>query len=185
MGILAKMSKVFQGLGFLAIIILFIEMVMLFSQIDLVPFIIIGLVCGLSIILRNSSEDFFNNENTIKDTGLVFRFVFVAIVDILLFSCFMVLGIENIANWISFLFHNYKIVRFAFYGLICPIITSYFMTWFWTDNKPNLSILYAIVMPNSMGAFYKILFVNLLVGIFICVCWSDYFNIVNGLLKFF
>ena len=182
---MTKISKVFQILGVGSLIIFFVEMVMLFSQIDLVPFIVMGFICGLSIILRNTSEDFFNNENTIKDTNLIFRFVFIAIIDILLFSCFLVLGVDNIASWFFVLLNEYKIVRFFIYGLVFPFITSYLMTWFWTDNKPNLSILYAIVMPNSMEVFYKILFVNLLVGIFICVCWSEYFNIVSGLLKFF
>jgi hypothetical protein len=89
------------------------------------------------------------------------------------------------ALWFVNLLNTSKLIRFAIYGFIFPVITSYFMTWFWMDNKPNLSIFYAIVMPNTMGAFYKILFFNLLVGIGICVLWADYFNIVNMLLKFF
>lgn len=182
---MTKISKVFQIMTLSLLVLFFVEMVMLFSQIDLVPFIIIGFTCGLSIILRNNSDDFFYNENTIKDTGIVFRFILIAIIDILLFSCFLAIGIENIAQWVLSLLNSVKVVRFLFYGILFPLVTSYFMTWFWTDNKPNLSILYAIVMPNSMGTFYKILFVNLLIGISICVFWSEYFNIVSGLLRFF
>ena len=182
---LTKISKVYQWFGFIALIVFFIEMVMLFSQIDLIPFIVMGFICGLSIILRNTSDDFFYNENNVKDAGLVFRFIFMMLIDILLFGSFFVIGIDNIALWVSTLLNDYKIIRFVVYGLIFPFITSYFMTWFWTDSKPNLSIFYAIVMPNTTGAFYKILFVNLLVGIGVCVMWEDYFNIVNMLLKFF
>lgn len=182
---MTKVSKVYQIMFFILLLLFFVEVVMLFSQIDLIPFVIIGFVCGLSIILRNSSEDFFNNENIIKDTKLVLRVISLSVIDILLFASFFVLGIENIANCVVTLLHTSKLIRFAIYGFIFPLITSYFMTWFWTDNKPNLSIFYAVVMPNTMGSFYRILFFNLLVGIGVCVLWVDYFNIVNMLLKFF
>ena len=182
---MTKVNKVYQMMSFVLLILFFVEVVMLFSQIDLIPFVIIGFVCGLSIILRNSSEDFFNNENTIKDTKLIFRVISLSIIDILLFASFFVLGIENMAAWFVALLNGSKLIRFGIYGFIFPLITSYFMTWFWTDNKPNLSIFYAIVMPNTMGSFYRILFFNLLVGIGVCVMWADYFNIVNMLLKFF
>lgn len=158
---------------------------MLFSQIDLIPFIFIGITCGLSIILKNNSDDFFYSENTTKDTKLVFKIILLTIVDLLVFSCFILLGIENIATWVISLLTDYKVVRFALYGLIFPIITGYFLTWFWTDNKPHLSVMYAIILPNSMGSFYKILFGCLVVGLLVCVFWTDYFSLVNTLLRFF
>ena len=182
---MTKINKIYQVMMFSLLVLFFIEMVMLFSQIDLIPFIFIGGVCGLSIILNNNSEDFFYSESMGKDTKIILRIILLSIVDMLLFCCFLLLGIESLSTWIIGLLTDYKIVRFALYGFIFPLIAGYFLTWFWTDNKPNLSVLYAIVMPNSMGTFYKILFICLVIGLLVCVFWTDYFSLVNTLLRFF
>ena len=182
---MTKISKIYSSMLFGLLVLFFIEMVMLFSQIDLIPFIFIGFVCGLSIIFKNNSEDFFYSESTTKDTKIIFRVILLTIVDMLVFALFILLGIGNIADWVITLLTDYKVVRFALYGVVFPLITGYFLTWFWTDNKPHLSVLYAIVMPNSMGTFYKILFVCLVIGLLVCVFWTDYFSLVNTLLRFF
>ena len=52
---MTKVGKVFQVFFFISVFIFFIELTMLFSQIDIVPFIAIGVLGGLTIFLRNSS----------------------------------------------------------------------------------------------------------------------------------
>ena len=182
---MTKVGKVFQVFFFISVFIFFIELTMIFSQIDIVPFIAIGVLGGLTIFLRNSSDDFFNAENNYKDSKLIIKFILLTILNILIFSIFILLGIENIALFILNLLHSVKIIRFILYGLLFPVVISYLLTWFWTDNKPNLSILYAIVMPNSVGAFYRLLFFNLFIGAFVCIFWDNYYSIVDGLLRFF
>ena len=182
---MTKVNKVYQIMMFVLLILFFIEMVMLFSQIDLIPFIFMGVVCGLSIIFKNNSEDFFYSEANSKDTKIILKIILLTIIDLLIFGCFILLGINNIANWVITLLTDYKAIRFLLYGVVFPLIMGYFLTWFWTDNKPHLSVLYALIMPNSMGTFYKILFVCLVIGLLVCVFWTDYFSLVNTLLRFF
>ena len=160
-------------------------MVVLFCGIDLLPFLAIGIICGLVIILRNSSEDFFYGSGDITDTKIVLKFIFFACLNIFIFSMFMLLGIENIANMAINLLNTNKFVRFGLYGLIFPIIISYFISWFWYDEKPNLSIFYALTAPNTMGLYYKLFLILSGVGLFICVNWVDYYAIVGSLLRFF
>ena len=69
------MNKVFQTLNLVMVVIFFIQMVVLFCGIDLLPFLAIGLICGLVIILRNSSEDFFYSSGESGDTGTILKFI--------------------------------------------------------------------------------------------------------------
>ena len=182
---MTKVSRVFQVMNISLLVLFFIEMVMLFSKIDLIPFIIMGIVCGLIIILNNTNEDFFYNDVVVKDTSLIFRFIFLALIDTLLFCSFLVLGIENMAVSIISLLCVSKLFRFVIYGFIFPLLISYFVSWFWTENKPNLSIWYALIMPNSMGIFYKVFFVFLMLGILICLYWEKYFVLISLITQFF
>ena len=56
-------------------------MVVLFCNIDLIPLILIGIVCGFIIIIRNSNDDFFYATGEIKETRVIFKFIFMSIVN--------------------------------------------------------------------------------------------------------
>lgn len=179
------MNKVFQTLNLVMVVIFFIQMVVLFCGIDLLPFLAIGLICGLVIILRNSSEDFFYSSGESGDTGTILKFIGLACLNIFVFSMFILLGVENIANMAINLLDSSKLFRFTLYGLIFPMVISYFIAWFWYDEKPNLSLFYALTAPNTLGLYYKLFLILSGIGLFICVNWVDYSDIVSSLLRFF
>ena len=56
---MTQTNKIFNFLNTFMLIIFFIEMLILFLNIDIIPLLLIGVVCGLIIIIRNSNDDFF------------------------------------------------------------------------------------------------------------------------------
>ena len=182
---MTQTNKIFNFLNTFMLIIFFIEMLILFLNIDIIPLLLIGVVCGLIIIIRNSNDDFFYGSTEVTETKSIFKFIFFSLLDILIFTIFLIYGIENISNVLIYLLNSSHIFRFVLYGVIFPIILSYFMAWFWMDSKPNLSILYALIAPNSLGTYYKFLFANLCVGLLVCMNWETYYSFVSYFVNFF
>ena len=50
---MTKISSFFQKLNIFLFLILFLEGVILFSEIDILPILFIGVICGFIIVIRN------------------------------------------------------------------------------------------------------------------------------------
>ena len=180
---MSKTTKIFKITTIVSLILLCIEIIMLFSQIDLIPIIIMGISCGLIIILRNRNEDFLYSENNYSDVNLIISTIFLLMLDLFLFISFILLGVDNLALYIIGILNTNKFIRFILYGIVFPYIISYFIVWFWSNDKPKTFLIYSFILPEKYGYTLKIVFLNFIIGLAICVFWKDYFSIATLLIN--
>lgn len=174
---MSKVQNIFKGLNTLVLILFSIEFLVLFCEIDLFPILFTGFICGFLIVLNNRKGVFFTDLVSEKDVKHIIFFLIISFLVVSLFVLFLIFGISNISSYILAQLMNNKIFRFFVYGFLFPCFISYLMIWCWSDEKPT-HLTYSILGTGS-----KFVFVNLFIGILICMNWEYYIGLSSSFLR--
>lgn len=164
---MTKVNKIFNILSTVVFWIFCFEMMFLLSFIDLLPVIVIGLVCGLIIMVKYRNGDIFSQINDVKEAQSIISFLILSFVSCIIFILFICLGTENLAVYFVQYLNESKLFRFCVYGVLLASVSGYLMTWCWTNNKP-------FEVNTDFGTLTKIFLFNYIVGILICIYWENY-----------
>lgn len=165
------MTKTIKLLNNLLLFLFIIELFMIFSGVDLIPLFLIAIVGGLILFLRHK-EDFESGEDY-NDVKGILTFVLSGIAIALVFITILYYGVEVIDGYILNFLNTNNIFRFVLYGLVFPFVLSYFITWFWLDEKPiSISNKYINCLT-----FPKVLLVSLIIGVCVCIFWEKYMGL--------
>ena len=152
--------------------LLFIELLIIFWNVDILPFLVISLTSG-GVILYNYLT-IYKDDDTVDSSDFLHKstkkeniiFLFLILLTILLFSLICFIDNKLVGELLLGLLNNSIYIRFMLYGIIYPIIFSYFVTWTYTDIKP--------IHPDNLIIYSKILFVSACVGLLVCIFWEKY-----------
>ena len=175
---MTKISSFFQKLNIFLFLILFLEGVILFSEIDILPILFIGVICGFIIVIRNRNGVLLEDNVYISDIKSILTFLIFSLVVVLVFLAYLTKGVSVISSIVLSLLNDYKWFRFLIYGVVFPLIFTYLMLWCWSDVKPFSDRV-------DIELFMKIILINLFLGIIVCINWEGYLNIANFILSIF
>ena len=119
---MTKISSFFQKLNIFLFLILFLEGVILFSEIDILPILFIGVICGFIIVIRNRNGVLLEDNVYVSDIKSIITFLIFSIVVVLVFFTYLTTGVSVISALVSSLLNDYKWFRFLIYGVVFPLI---------------------------------------------------------------
>ena len=175
---MSKFSKVFKYIFYVFLVVFGLEILTLFVNIDIIPFIFTGLICGIIIAIKHRSEGTLADIVLFKnDIVNIIVMLLMCFITILIGALMIFYGLKDMSAYIVNLLNTSIYFRFAVYGVLYPLI--------------NIFLIYWCVTGVSIFEFAKLNYVviiglsNLGIGLAICMLWDKYAIFSNFLLSFF